>query len=125
MTVKQAAPPEGFRYQPEVVSPDEELELVADIQALPLRAFEFHGYTGKRRVYSYGWHYDFETATLKQAEPIPAFLLGARERAAGFAGLRPDDLPHALVTEYTPGTPIGWHKDKAAFGDVIGGSAMR
>ena len=25
-----------------------------------------------------------------------------------------------LVTEYAPGAAIGWHKDRAVFGDVVG-----
>jgi alkylated DNA repair dioxygenase AlkB len=27
---------------------------------------------------------------------------------------------HALVSEYRPGTPIGWHRDKPVYGIVIG-----
>ena len=33
---------------------------------------------------------------------MPAFLLPLRERAAAFAGLEPDRLGQALVTEYRP-----------------------
>jgi alkylated DNA repair dioxygenase AlkB len=28
------------------------------------------------------------------------------------------------VTEYEPGAPIGWHKDRAIFADVIGISLL-
>jgi alkylated DNA repair dioxygenase AlkB len=28
------------------------------------------------------------------------------------------------VTEYSPGAPIGWHRDKAMFGDVVGISLL-
>ena len=45
-------------------------------------------------------------------------------RAAASAGLRPDDIAHALVTEYAPGTPIGWHRDRPVFEDVIGISLL-
>ena len=113
-------PPEGFRYQADVLPPEQELELVERIAALPLKEFEFHGYTGKRRVISFGLHYDFGTERLKQTEEIPAFLHPARALAAGFAGLEPQDLPHVLVTEYSPGTTIGWHRDKGVFDEVIG-----
>lgn len=37
-----------------------------------------------------------------------------------FADVKPEDLPHALVTEYSPGTTIGWHRDKGIFNDVVG-----
>ena len=117
-------PPEGFRYQAEVIPPEEEQELVARIQELPLKEFEFHGYVGKRRTLSYGWHYDFSNARLHQTDEIPPFLHKARERAATFAGLAAADLPHALVTEYSPGTTIGWHRDKGVFDEVVGISLL-
>ena len=118
--IRNSVPPEGFRYQAEVLPPDEEQELVGQIQDLPLKEFEFHGYVGKRRTLSYGWHYDFTDARLHQTDEIPAFLHKARERAATFAGFAADDLPHALVTEYSPGTTIGWHRDKGVFDEVVG-----
>ncbi|MFL5382089.1 MAG: alpha-ketoglutarate-dependent dioxygenase AlkB [Longimicrobiaceae bacterium] len=121
---KTPVPPEGFRYQAEVLPSEEERELVERIGELPLKEFEFHGYVGKRRVISYGWHYDFGERKLSQAEEIPPFLLPVRERAAAFAGVAPEDLPHALVTEYGPGAAIGWHRDKGVFGDVIGVSLV-
>jgi alkylated DNA repair dioxygenase AlkB len=116
--------PEGFRYQPDVVPVDDERELLALVQALPFREFEFHGYTGKRRTVSFGWSYEFATESLRAAEPIPAWLLALRDRAAAFAGIAPDGLQQALVTEYGEGAGIGWHRDKAVFGDVVGISLL-
>lgn len=116
--------PEGFRYQADVVHPDDERQLVARVQELPLRAFEFQGYTGKRRVVSFGWRYDFNDRVLHKVEDIPAFLLSLRNLAAAFAGLAPSELQHLLVTEYSAGSAIGWHRDKAEFGDVIGISLL-
>lgn len=117
-------PPEGFRYEADLISAADERELVERVRELPLKEFEFHGYVGKRRVASYGWHYDFGERKLHAAEPIPGFLLPLRERAAAFAGVAAEDLPHALVTEYGPGAAIGWHRDKGVFGDVIGVSLL-
>jgi len=91
---------------------------------LPFRAFEFQGYLGKRRVASFGWQYDFNTKELRKAEDIPALLLPLREKAAAFAGLTSALLQHVLVTEYAPGAAIGWHKDKAVFGKVVGISLL-
>jgi alkylated DNA repair dioxygenase AlkB len=118
------APPEGFLYQADVLPPDQEQALVEHVRELPLQEFEFHGYVGKRRVLSYGWHYDFGERRLSPTDQIPDFLLPLRDRAAAFAGVAPQDLPHALVTEYGPGAAIGWHKDKGVFGDVIGVSLL-
>jgi alkylated DNA repair dioxygenase AlkB len=117
-----AAPdtPEGFRYARDIVSTGEERVLIERIAALPLTEFLFQGFVAKRRVMSFGWRYDFERARFEQTEPMPEFLFEVRARAAAFAELQPDDLPHALLTEYTPGTPIGWHKDRPQFEDVIG-----
>jgi alkylated DNA repair dioxygenase AlkB len=117
-------PPEGFRYQEEILPLDEESELIRHIRELPLKEFEFHGYVGKRRTLSYGWHYDFGVEKLQSTDEIPAFLRMARQRAAAFAGLAAEDLPHALVTEYSPGTTIGWHRDKGVFDDVVGISLL-
>jgi alkylated DNA repair dioxygenase AlkB len=112
--------PEGFRYQPDVVPLDFERDLIAAIAGLPLREFEFQGYTGKRRVVSFGWRYDFNDRVLHKVDDIPPFLLSLRELAASFAAVDPQALQHVLVTEYSPGAAIGWHRDKAVFGDVIG-----
>jgi alkylated DNA repair dioxygenase AlkB len=116
--------PEGFRYRPEVIDRTTESDLVRHIRELPLTEFAFHGFLGKRRTISFGWRYDFERATALPAEPIPEFLLPLREVAADFAGLAAEDLQHVHVIEYGPGAPIGWHKDKAIFGDVIGISML-
>jgi len=121
---REAAPPEGFRYQADLLSEDGERKLVERIRELPLKEFEFHGYVGKRRVVSYGWHYDFGERRLQRTEEIPGFLLSLRDRAAAFADLAPGELSHALVTEYGPGAAIGWHRDKGVFGDVIGISLL-
>jgi hypothetical protein len=43
---QSTAPPEGFRYQADVLTTDEERELVAHISELPLKEFEFQGYVG-------------------------------------------------------------------------------
>ena len=112
--------PEGFRYQPDLLTEAEESALLARLPHLPFKEFEFHGFLGKRRVVSFGRRYDFSQAKLMPAEPIPDFLLSLRDEAAQFAGLSAASLAHVLVTEYTAGAAIGWHKDRRDFGDVIG-----
>lgn len=121
---KSSGAPEGFMYRAEIIAADEERALADRIAALPLEAFRFQGFVAKRRVMSFGWRYDFDRARFEQIEPMPDFLLPLRARAAEFAGLDPDDIAHALVTEYAPGTPIGWHRDRPVFEDVIGVSLL-
>ena len=116
--------PEGFRYAPELISPDEERELVGNLRDLPFRPFEFQGYIGNRRVVSYGWRYDFNTREIRRADDIPDFLLPLRDASATFAGMAAADLQQVLLTEYAAGAGIGWHKDKAVFGQVVGISLL-
>jgi alkylated DNA repair dioxygenase AlkB len=116
--------PEGFAYRPDIISADEESALLEAFRDLEFREFEFQGYRGKRRTVSFGLHYDFAHGALQTAAAMPAFLLPLREKAARFAGLDQEQLPHVLVTEYSVGAPIGWHRDRPVFEDVIGISLL-
>ncbi|MDB4912456.1 MAG: 2OG-Fe(II) oxygenase [Gemmatimonadetes bacterium] len=116
--------PPGFIYRPNVLSSAEETELIERISVLPFKAFEFHGYTGKRRVVSYGWKYDYDAEVARPVDDIPPFLFSLRDTAAGVAGMEPQRLQQALITEYEPGSAIGWHKDKAVYGQVVGISLL-
>ena len=116
--------PEGFHYQPELISSANEEALLSCVRSLPFRDFEFHGYTGKRRVVSFGWHYDFSGRRLMKADDIPDYLLSLREKAAKFGNIQPEEFEHVLITEYGPGAGIGWHRDKAVFAEVIGISLL-
>jgi alkylated DNA repair dioxygenase AlkB len=116
--------PEGMRYAPDMISRGQERALLEKLPGLPFKEFEFHGFLGKRRTVSFGWHYDFNGGGLKQAGDLPDFLLPLRKRAAEFAGVDPLALEHALLIEYTPGAGIGWHRDRPQFGDVIGISLL-
>lgn len=112
--------PEGFVYRDEVISAAEEQALVARFAGLPFKPFEFQGYLGKRRVVSFGWRYDHNDRSLSAAGEVPDFLAALRETAAGFADLEATELQHVLVTEYEPGAPIGWHRDRPEFAEVVG-----
>jgi alkylated DNA repair dioxygenase AlkB len=116
--------PDGFRYQPALITPARERELVEQIRELPFKEFEFHGYTGKRRVVSFGWRYDFGSRELNKANDMPDFLRALRVPAAAFASLDPEALQHVLVTEYTAGSAIGWHRDKDVFNEIVGISLL-
>jgi alkylated DNA repair dioxygenase AlkB len=115
---------EGLRYREAFIDPAEEDALIARIRKLPFKEFDFHRYKGKRRIVSFGWQYDFSGQQLLKADDIPPFLLPLRARAAEFANLEPARLQHVLVTEYAPGAGIGWHRDKAVFGQVVGVSLL-
>jgi alkylated DNA repair dioxygenase AlkB len=55
---------------------------------------------------------------------MPAFLLGLRDKVASFANCPAEDFEQALVSEYTPGTPIGWHLDRAHYNNIVGVSLL-
>lgn len=112
--------PLGFRFAENIITPSEETLLLRAIATLPLKNFEYEGYEGKRRILAYGWSYDFNTHTLHKADPIPPFLHSVRDRAAAFADMNPEDLQQAIITEYSPGSGIGWHRDRPMFENIVG-----
>jgi alkylated DNA repair dioxygenase AlkB len=116
--------PRGFKYRLAFISQEEEHNLLKSIKDLPFREFEFHGFTGKRRVISFGWHYDFNSGSLTKTEDVPEFLNFLRLRAESFAAVAPRSLQQVLITEYGPGAAIGWHKDRSVFGEVVGISLL-
>lgn len=112
--------PDGLSVQDEIIDQHEEAALIAAIDAAPLEPFRFQGWTGKRLTASYGWHYDFDHARFAEAEPLPAWLLPVRDRAAALAHLPAEALVHALLIRYDPGAGIGWHRDRPVFEHVVG-----
>lgn len=112
--------PEGFAYRADVISSDEEGCLLAEIRRLPFKEFQFQGFEGKRRVVSFGWHYDFNQHKALPADLIPEFLSRLCSSVQDSSGFDLGDLQQVLVTEYAPGAPIGWHKDRPVFGNVMG-----
>jgi alkylated DNA repair dioxygenase AlkB len=119
-----SALPDGFRYAAHLLAQEEEADLADAFRKLPFKEFEFQGFLGKRRVVSFGWKYDFNTRDLQRTDDIPAVLLPVRTKAARFAGMDASSLQQVLLTEYRPGASIGWHKDKAVFGEVVGISLL-
>jgi alkylated DNA repair dioxygenase AlkB len=116
--------PEGLDYRPNLIGEAEEAELVAHMERLLFKPFEFHGFLGKRETISFGWSYRFDGSGLGEAAPMPDWLLPVREKAAAFAGLAPDALEHALLIRYGEGAGLGWHRDRPIFGDVVGVSLL-
>jgi alkylated DNA repair dioxygenase AlkB len=107
-------------YREEFLSSGEEAGLLAEIRALPLEEAKYKAFRAKRRTVSYGSSYDFDTNKLSPAAPIAPFLLPLRKRVAGLVETEEASFAHALVTEYRPGTELGWHRDVGEFGIVAG-----
>jgi len=115
---------EGLRFTEAFITPDEELGLLDRIQSLEFHEVKMRGVVARRRVIHYGVNYSFEAFKASPGPPMPAFLRPLRARAAAFAGVDPEALAEALITEYTPGAAIGWHKDAYPFDIVIGISLL-
>ena len=112
--------PEGLVVEPEWLDRDDEQALIELVRALPLVHAKYKRYTARRRVVSYGGSFDYDSNRLLPTAPLIDGLHGLRERVAGWLGVTPDALVHALVAEYAPGTPLGWHRDVPDFEDVVG-----
>jgi len=117
-----AAPslPPGFHYETDFLTQKEEALLLAGLRDLPLQEAKYKDFTARRRTLSYGGQYDFSTHTLERAPEIPAFLFPLRDKIARWAGLAPEGFVQALLTEYSPGTPLGWHRDAPDFEVIVG-----
>ncbi len=112
--------PSGLRYEAGWLSAAEETGLIELVKQLPLKEAKYKSYTARRRVVSFGGQFDYDSNELRPSAPLIAELHPLRERVARWAGIAADTLVHALVAEYTPGTPLGWHRDVPDFEDVFG-----
>ena len=110
-------------YETEFITREEEASLVAGIATLDLREAKYKEYTAKRRVASFGAGYDFDANELTPAPVIAPFLLPLREKIGAWANLPAEDFGYALVSEYRPGTELGWHRDVPQF-EVIAGVSL-
>jgi alkylated DNA repair dioxygenase AlkB len=112
--------PEGFVYAREFLSQQEEADLLASITELPLTEAKYKAFTARRRTVSYGSKYDYDQNVLNEAPALPDFLISLRQKVARWTGLRAEDFVHGLVSEYRPGTPLGWHRDVPDFEVIVG-----
>ena len=76
------------------------------------------GVVARRRVAFFG-----ETYGREAAKPIPPFLLPLRSEIAAWAGVSADSFAMALINEYRPGSPIGWHRDAPQY-DIVAGLSL-
>jgi alkylated DNA repair dioxygenase AlkB len=113
--------PVGFAYRSEFITDGEEAALIGGIAQVEFSTFEMRGVAAKRRVAFFGRSYDDAHVS---APPIPAFLEFLRERIARWTAVDPRDFAMALINEYRPGAPIGWHRDAPQYDLVVGVSLL-
>jgi alkylated DNA repair dioxygenase AlkB len=111
--------PVGFHYRENFISHDAERILLDAIGDVAFSEFEMRGVVARRRVAFFGQCYD-----QTPAGPLPAFLLPLRAAIAQWAGVESNAFAMALINEYRPGAPIGWHRDAPQYGMVVGISLL-
>jgi alkylated DNA repair dioxygenase AlkB len=112
--------PHGFQYRPDFISLEEEARLADEIGRVEFSNFEMRGVVAKRRVAFFGSSYDSSRAV---TPPLPAFLLPLRAKIASWAGVDAQAFAMALINEYSPGAPIGWHRDAPQY-DIVAGVSL-
>ena len=110
--------PLGFDYREDFITDADERVLVEAIADVAFADFEMRGVVARRRVAFFGQSYDRTTAG-----PLPGFLLPLRAQIAHWAGVDSDAFAMALINEYRPGTPIGWHRDAPQY-DIVAGISL-
>ena len=118
-----AALPEGFGYDPDILRRSRKRELLERV-----RGFRSGSSSFKAMWASGGWFplagSTTSTTSTPRGRDIPPFCSRCGRQPPGFADMSPSQLQQVLVTEYDAGAGIGWHRDKAMFGEVIGISLL-
>ena len=111
---------EGLRYEPDFLGAEEAAGLLDIVCSLPLHPAKYKEYVARRRVVSFGGAFDYDENILRPAGRLDERLVPLRNRVAAWLGASPQALVHALVAEYAPGTPLGWHRDVPDFETIAG-----
>ena len=112
--------PPGFHYRDHFITEADERVLLDAIADVAFADFEMHGAVARRRVAFFGHSYD---ASLGDERPMPEFLRPLAARFASCAGVAGDAFAMALINEYRPGAPIGWHRDAPQY-DIVAGLSL-
>lgn len=122
-TDSAAALPPGLELTCEFVTPAEEAELIAAIEASCIAHVDYDpGNLRAERTYGWFYHYgeDYADHAVSPCDPIPPAFVAVRGRAAAFAGIEPESLIQCLLLRYDPGSLIQPHCDMPAWGNVLG-----
>jgi hypothetical protein len=112
--------PNGFQYRNDFITSADEALLAEAIGRLEFSTFEMRGVVARRRVAFFGRSYDAGGAS---TPPLPAFLMPLRAKVAAWAGVDAEAFAMALINEYAPAAPIGWHRDAPQY-DLVAGISL-
>jgi alkylated DNA repair dioxygenase AlkB len=116
--------PPGFKYIPRFLSPQEEKELLETLAAIEVVPMNFHGYTAKRNVASFGAGWSFSNQALVKGEDIPKEFDPLLEKISLQFSVSKNEMAQLLVTEYPVGSVINWHRDAPPYDFIIGVSLL-
>jgi DNA oxidative demethylase len=119
MTALAASMPPGLSLAYEIMTPEEEAELIALFEQCGVAANAYDPGNPRSSV-SFGWKYDFQNDSFIPCAPIPEGLRAVCETAARLAGVEPDAFAECLVNRYEAGAIIQPHRDKPVWELVIG-----
>lgn len=106
----------GMRVAQDILTPEEESDWIARIDAAGLELFPDDG----RRSNSWGLKYNRQTREFDRCGTPPEVFRPLRQIAAQFVGNAADDFTELLVIRYDPGARIDWHFDSPIFDRVVG-----
>jgi alkylated DNA repair dioxygenase AlkB len=112
--------PTGFHYRNDFITLDDEAMLAEEIACVEFSKFEMRGVVARRRVAFFGRSYDNGGVSVS---PLPPFLIPLRDKVAAWAGVDAPAFAMALINEYPPGAPIGWHRDAPQY-DIVAGISL-
>jgi alkylated DNA repair dioxygenase AlkB len=111
--------PPGLALATDVITPEEETQLISLIEACGPRRYPGDERGGLSAI-SFGWQYDMSNGHFSPCEPMPEGFVAVRDLAARFAGLVPESITQCLFNRYEKGAEIPWHIDKPIWEHVIG-----
>jgi alkylated DNA repair dioxygenase AlkB len=115
--------PEGLQYRGKFLSVESEQRLLHVFGSLAFKEARYKEFTARRRVVNYGAGYDFATNEVTLAPAIPDFLVPLRNELAEWAEIDAEAFVQALIAEYRPDTPLGWHRDVPEY-ELIAGVSL-
>src|SRR5437763_15660726 len=111
-----AEEPQGLLMRRDVISPEQEEELLGRFETLRFNPIVIRGQPARRTARHFGLGYDYESRTPSPGEPIPGWLEPARRAAAELANVEPQELVEILLQRYPAEATLGWPRDAPAFG---------
>ena len=116
MTTQKLTAIKGLHYLPKFITPEEQAEIAANIDASPWRK------DLKRRVQHYGYVYDYRARKIEPKHylgDLPDFLEPLAERIFSQTNLFSGKPVQAIVNEYVGNQGISFHYDALTFGPEI------